>query len=633
MNGKTIMRMRMLISSLLLLVAVLARAGEGGSYIVVLNPAATGEHVLHDADVTKAGGTITGRDYGMVYVNVSADGAALLAGHTGVKYVQAVGNATPVTRPAAATLMRRKVVAQQAAPTWKSGAYHYDGAGNIYAIGDSASADGDGHKTDYTYDELARLKVVQVSNATSGAYVRNESYGYNEYGNMTSYGFNNASPSTIHVSNANQLTDNPTTYDQAGNMTRDTISTYTWDAANMMVTNTHDAVTDVNLYTADDERVATKAGGHWTWSFRGLDGKVLRQYQSPASDPFANWLWVEDYVYVGGRLFAAERVAEEGGRRHFHLDHLGTPRLITDGNGRAVSQHDYTAFGLESTYKAVTSMRQEVAAGFDREDPMRFTGHERDFIGGTTTENENSLDYMHARFFTATMGRFLSVDPVLHADRALRSPKMWNRYAYAIDNPMVFTDPTGTTVYLVTYTTGNSQGDDEFRRAAQTRAAEIQHQKGYDAKHDTVIVAGVKTKADFAAAVKQANGMFKQFGKVGEVSLFSHAGWHDGPVFHDAAGKPTQFTASELDRVAVNWSDNAHACFFGCNTGVRFGSMFAESQRVTTYGFTGYASFSSNPNHYERIQPTGPVYMMTVPPHQLRGLGMTSPWPMSRDDP
>ena len=256
--------------------------------------------------------------------------------------------------------------------------------------------------------------------------------------------------------------------------------------------------------------------------------------------------------------------------------------------------------------------------------PKRFTGHERDYASDGAPQSTAHLDYMHARYYSPNVGRFLSVDPELHADRALHSPQMWNRYAYAIDNPMVFTDPTGTTVYLVTYTTGNSEGDDEFRRAAQTRAAEIQKQKGYDPAHDTVIVAGVGTKADFAAAVKQANGMFKQFGKVGEVSLFSHAGWHDGPVFHDASGKPTQFTESELDRVAVNWSDNAHACFFGCNTGVRFGSMFAESQRVTTYGFTGYAAFSSNPNHYERIQPTGPVYMMTVPPHQLRGIGMTS---------
>ncbi len=230
------------------------------------------------------------------------------------------------------------------------------------------------------------------------------------------------------------------------------------------------------------------------------------------------------------------------------------------------------------------------------------------------------------------VGRFVSVDPLIPKG-AMRAPQLWNRYTYATDKPMVFTDPTGTTVYLVTYTTGNAAGDDEFRRAAETRAAAIQHQKGYDATKDTVLVMGVKTKADFAAAIKQANAQFKQFGKVGEVSLFSHSGWKDGPVFHDTHGNPTQFSESELDRTAVNWSDSARACFFGCNTGVRFTSIFADSQRVTTYGFTGYASFSSNPNHYERIQPTGPVYMMTVPPHQLRAIGMTSPWGMTREDP
>jgi hypothetical protein len=63
------------------------------------------------------------------------------------------------------------------------------------------------------------------------------------------------------------------------------------------------------------------------------------------------------------------------------------------------------------------------------------------------------------------------------------------------------------------------------------------------------------------------------------------------------------------------------------------GTLGRLRSKTTTYGFAGYASFSSNPNHYERIQPTGPVYMMTVPPHQLRAVGMTSPWPMTRDDP
>jgi hypothetical protein len=231
------------------------------------------------------------------------------------------------------------------------------------------------------------------------------------------------------------------------------------------------------------------------------------------------------------------------------------------------------------------------------------------------------------------LSRFLSVDPVVDVKAALTSPQRWNRYSYAVNNPMVFTDPTGTTVYLITYTTGNSEGDDEFRRAALTRAAAIQQQKGYDATKDTVLVRGVTTKADFAAAIKEANGLEKTFGKVGNISLFSHSGPLDGPVFHDVAGKSTQFTRSEVDALRVNWADNASASFFGCNTALAFTGMFTRSQGVATDGFTGWANFSSNPSRYQVIQPTGPVYMMTVPPHQLRSLGLTTPWPMTHYTP
>ena len=74
---------------------------------------------------------------------------------------------------------------------------------------------------------------------------------------------------------------------------------------------------------------------------RYVPASYRRRYDE--DDPLAPWLWTEDYVYAaGGRLLAAERPAEEGGRRFFHLDHLGTPRLITGTNGQAIEQHDYT---------------------------------------------------------------------------------------------------------------------------------------------------------------------------------------------------------------------------------------------------------------------------------------------------
>jgi RHS repeat-associated protein len=608
------------ITSVILIAPVLA-AEHDQRYIVILKSRSGPA-----PDVARLGGTITFRQEDQLNVTLPPEALPALRADPLVRYIQALAaaGAPLIGEPEEPTpgAPRRLVPHATAGNQSWSRAYSYDDAGNITNIGSQQ----------FVYDALGRLKEM----ATSGT--ETEKYDYDRYGNQTKRTTDGVEYLTDAEATTNRLsTSTGYTYDPAGNVTSGDGYTLSYDALGQAATKTYTAATTYNetyIYTAGEERIGVQTSNSgqtsswWYWSVRDEAGKVLRQYRSSANDPTQAALWIEDYVYRDGLLVGAERPATLGGRRHFHLDHLGSPRLITSNDGQIVSIHDYLPFGGETT-----SVWQEGYAGFDREDPMKFTGHERDYAGSFGREDGHAIDYMHARYYSPTAGRFLSVDPDLDVEKAQSQPQMWNRYAYVIDNPMVFTDPTGTTVYLVTYTTGNSDGDDEFKRAAQTRAAEIQHQKGYDSKHDTVIVAGVKTKADFAAAMKHANGMFKQFGKVGEVSLFSHAGWHDGPVFHDVGGKATQFTPSELGRIAVNWSESAHACFFGCNTGVRFDHLFATSQRVPTYGFFGYASFSSNPNHYERIQPTGPVYMMSTAPHQLRAIGATLPWGMRRDDP
>jgi hypothetical protein len=88
---------------------------------------------------------------------------------------------------------------------------------------------------------------------------------------------------------------------------------------------------------------------------------------------FATGLWVEDYIYRDSQLLRAERVPEEGGRRHFHLDHLGSPRLVTSSDhtsSNEMSEHDFAPFGME-----INPLWQESVGGFDREDPKRFPGH------------------------------------------------------------------------------------------------------------------------------------------------------------------------------------------------------------------------------------------------------------------
>jgi RHS repeat-associated protein len=251
---------------------------------------------------------------------------------------------------------------------------------------------------------------------------------------------------------------------------------------------------------------------------------------------------------------------------------------------------------------------------------------------------------------SSPQGRFTSPDPfnvVLDSEDRdefnsyLANPQSWNRYSYVWNNPLKYVDPLGETVYLVTYTTGNQHGDEEFRRAAETRASEIQKQKGFDSKKDAVLVRGVKTKEDFAGALNEANSLGEKYGQVGEVSLFAHAGRQDGPVFHDSGGRATQFSNAELGKLSANWESGACARFYGCNTGVKFAQKFANAQGVTAMGYEGFAYFSSEAQRRSGPQSTGPLYLIHAPGYEnsgpwgvlLNSLGRATASPMVRRTP
>ncbi len=110
---------------------------------------------------------------------------------------------------------------------------------------------------------------------------------------------------------------------------------------------------------------------------------------------------------------------------HFHLDHLGTPRLITDQAGNRVAFHGYYPFGQEATDPEQSPFS------------LKFTGHERDENGDVP---KGVLDYMKARYCSPILGRFLSVDKILGSPTV---PQAWNRYTYARGNPLRFIDPDG----------------------------------------------------------------------------------------------------------------------------------------------------------------------------------------------
>ncbi len=112
-----------------------------------------------------------------------------------------------------------------------------------------------------------------------------------------------------------------------------------------------------------------------------------------------------------------------GGREvnYYQKDHLGTVRVVSDESGNVLSTHDYEPFGLELPSQDFSF------------NTHRFTGHERD--------TETGLDYMKARYFGASMGRFGAVDEGIDTD--IHDSSSWNSYLYTRNDPISFLDADG----------------------------------------------------------------------------------------------------------------------------------------------------------------------------------------------
>jgi RHS repeat-associated protein len=56
-----------------------------------------------------------------------------------------------------------------------------------------------------------------------------------------------------------------------------------------------------------------------------------------------------------------------------------------------------------------------------------------------------------ARYYASTMGRFLSPDLILQNILQIMNPQRWNKYAYALNSPLVLNDPTGKDATAVNF--------------------------------------------------------------------------------------------------------------------------------------------------------------------------------------
>jgi RHS repeat-associated protein len=112
------------------------------------------------------------------------------------------------------------------------------------------------------------------------------------------------------------------------------------------------------------------------------------------------------------------------GTYYFHQNHLGSSSVVTNASGVEVARAEYKPYGeiIDAASPGTDMFR------------AKFTGKEWD--------KDSGLYYSDARYYDPATGRFITADTHLFGGPESNAASL-NPYAYAGDNPVVYTDPSG----------------------------------------------------------------------------------------------------------------------------------------------------------------------------------------------
>ena len=260
----------------------------------------------------------------------------------------------------------------------------------------------------FAYDDMNRLTGVSYPDI-GVAY----NMSYDRYGNRWSQTYTQGS-GTQQTFNFNPNNNQNTSfaYDSAGNQATDGMYQYSYDAEGNVTAYGSGSAAATYTYDALNHRTRDVEGSTSTFNVYDLNGHRVLTYDGNSGN------LTKINVYWGNRFIAAYT----GGQVYFqHSDVLGTVRAVTNSAGSTVGTFSSLPFGDGYTPSGTNV------------DPLHFSELDHD-----TSQTE------HAQFrqYSPAQGRWMSPDPY-SGSYHWRNPQSFNRYAYALNNPLSRKDPLG----------------------------------------------------------------------------------------------------------------------------------------------------------------------------------------------
>lgn len=300
-----------------------------------------------------------------------------------------------------------------------------------------------------------------LSNRSNSAFNWNENFSYDIIDRLTDFNDNNGNNSQTYDSQGRIVNNSQIgTYVYSGNSYRQTelnlssaSNTY-YQSRALLKVNYNAFKSPVEIYEPGKDRISFEYNSSLSRATMFYGGeqedKILRRYRRHYSEDGSMEMTFDKElnkttfsIYLGGDAYTAPAIWKvalapntptQTSLFYLHRDVLGSIVMISSPDGNAVEKRIFDAWGnlVKLTDGTGNALTEFIVT--DR----GFTGHEHLLSVG--------LIHMNGRLYDPKIHRFLSPDNFVQDPSNTQN---FNRYGYAMNNPLSFNDPTGEFLHII----------------------------------------------------------------------------------------------------------------------------------------------------------------------------------------